>query len=224
MKTRIIPVIHYESDEQAKRNAAIAFGAGCDGVFLIHMEGKNHLLPSVAREIKAQHPNKLVGINYLGVETAEAVNANINLGLDMTWTDDQLTHSLDRPWTEAKRVCDVKTQDYSHLIFVGVAFKHQRHEPDPVLAARKALEFGFIPTTSGSATGVAADQNDVVKLRAGMGPGHPLAIASGITPENAEDYLPSLSHVLVATGVSSSFYELDAERLKILMAARRKSR
>lgn len=224
MNAKIIPVIHYENDEQAKRNAAIAFGAGCEGIFLIHMEGKNHLLPSVAREIKAQYRSKLVGINYLGVETAEAVNANINLGLDMTWTDEQLTHSCDRPWDEAKRVCDAKAQDYNHLVFVGVAFKHQRHEPDPVLAARKAIEFGFIPTTSGSATGVAADQNDVVKLRTGMGPRHPLAIASGITPENAGDYLPSLSHVLVATGVSSSFYELDAERLKSLKAARRKSR
>jgi predicted TIM-barrel enzyme len=45
----------------------------------------------------------------------------------------------------------------------------------------------------------------------------PLAIASGITPENIRRYLPHADAFLVATGISRSFTELDPEKLKTLM-------
>jgi len=38
-----------------------------------------------------------------------------------------------------------------------------------------------------------------------------LAIASGITTENVESYLPWVSDFLVASGISSSFTELDPD-------------
>ena len=37
----------------------------------------------------------------------------------------------------------------------------------------------------------------------------PLAIASGITPDNVTDYLPYSYAYLVATGIGKSFDELD---------------
>ena len=219
MRPSIIPVIHYADDGQAMRNAARAFDAGCEGVFLIHMEGRNQLLPRVAQEIKDLWPDRLVGINHLGMDAADAVRLNIATGMDMTWTDEQPTHSDLTPWTEAGELADAKTADPSHLIFVGVAFKHQRREDDPVLAAGKAVAFGFIPTTSGSATGVAANDGAIARLRDGLGPDASLGIASGVTPDNVHLFSPHLSHILVATGVSSSFHEFDDDLLKRLRAA-----
>lgn len=218
MSTKVIPVIHYENDEQALRNAEVAFDAGCHGVFLIHMAGRNELLAPVARTVKARWPRMLVGINYLGRDPAGAVAANIADGLDMTWTDVQLTHSAAAPWADAMRVREVLLRKSDHLVFTGVAFKHQRHEPQPAVAAWEALAFGFIPTTSGSATGVAAEVEKVAQLRTALGTMAPLAIASGITPENVLDYAPYLSHILVATGVSNSFHELDYSKLYQLRA------
>jgi uncharacterized protein len=52
-------------------------------------------------------------------------------------------------------------------------------------------------------------------MRQALG-GFPLAIASGITPENVEAYLPYVDAFLVATGISSSFTELDSERVRML--------
>lgn len=212
MKPLVLPVIHYENDEQAMRNAETAFDAGCAGVFLIHMDCANHLLPAIAKRIKAQWPEKLVGINYLGGDPAEAVASNISLGLDMTWTDNQLTHS-GAGNAKAEKARAAMADEPAHMLFAGVAFKHQKYEPQPGVAVQKAIEFGFIPTTSGEATGVAAEQGKIEQMRAALGPEAPLAIASGITPDNVHEYAPYLSHILVATGVSSSFYEFDYEKL-----------
>lgn len=219
MKTKIIPVIHYADDAQAMRNAEVAFEAGSDGVMVIHMEGTNHLLPPVAMAIKARWPDRLVGLNLLGVDPVIAVATSIAAGLDMTWTDDQLTHSARAPWNEAWRTSEAVTVGDGHTLFTGVAFKHQAHEPDPEVAAMKACQFGFVPTTSGSATGVAAEAGRVARLRDAIGGAAPLAIASGVTPENVHEYAPHLTHILVATGVSSSFHEFDPDRLRDLRVA-----
>jgi len=212
MQTKVLPVIHYESDEQAVRNAQIAVEAGCAGVFLIHMDGDNDVLSPIARDIKARWPQLLVGVNYLGRDTAYALNKNIADGLDMTWTDTQLTHTQAPSLASAKEASAILSLNPLHMLFSGVAFKHQRKEPDPARAAQQALHYGFIPTTSGPATGKAAEVSNIAALRQAVGDG-PLAIASGITPENVRDFAPYLTHVLVATGVSSSFYEFDFEKL-----------
>lgn len=219
MRPSIIPVIHYADDGQAMRNAARAFDTGCEGVLLIHMEGRNGLLPRIAQEIKDLWPDRLVGINNLGMGAAEAVTRNVALGLDMTWTDEQPTHSDQAPWSDAEDLRTALAEGPGHLLFVGVAFKHQRHEPKPGLAARKAVEMGFIPTTSGTATGVAAEDRAIARLRTEIGVEAPLGIASGITPDNAHLFAPHLSHILVATGVSSSFHEFDETLLRRLRTA-----
>lgn len=216
MRTRIIPVIHHADDAQAMRNAERAFEADCDGVLLIHMEGRNDLLPTVAAAIKARWPDRIVGMNLLGFDPVEALDAVAACGLDATWTDEQVTYT-EAARGEAERVAEaLRRAPAGHLLFAGVAFKHQRREPDPAAAARRAVELGMIPTTSGPATGVAAGVEDVASLRAALGPDAPLAIASGVTPANARLFAPLLSHVLVATGVSSSFHEFDPAALRAL--------
>lgn len=215
MPSRIIPVIHYADDDQVHRNVVRAVEAGCAGVLLIHMEGRNALIPPVARSVKYRWPGLGVGINLLGVEPSDAALISIAHGLDMTWTDEQVTHTDEDP-ASAHDLRQAMSTRADHTVFVGVAFKHQRHEPHPGAAALRALEFGFIPTTSGPATGVAADEDKIALLRRDIGPDSPLAIASGISPENVGQFAPHLSHILVATGVSSSFHELDPDRLQAL--------
>ena len=93
MRTNIIPVIHYEDDDQAIRNAARVQDAGCDGVLLIQMDGSNTRLVSVAQEIKAEWPDLLVGVNHLGLDPSRSLAVNLAADLDMTWTDVQPTHT-----------------------------------------------------------------------------------------------------------------------------------
>src|SRR5262245_19066696 len=73
-----------------------------------------------------------------------------------------------------------------------------------------------VVTTSGPGTGHAADTNKIWRMKLALGD-TPLAIASGITPENVGNYLPHADSFLVATGISHSFTELDPSRVRALI-------
>ncbi len=70
-------------------------------------------------------------------------------------------------------------------------------------------------TTSGPGTGEAADIDKIRTMKSALGD-HPLAIASGITPENVHEYLPYTDCFLVATGVSDSHTELNRAKVRAL--------
>lgn len=215
MTPKILPVIHHDTATRSMDNAALAFEAGSEGVFLISMVGRDDLLGDVALALKARWPDKLIGVNYLQAHAETALRRNLAAGLDMTWTDNAGIHSTGLH-LRAKLIADVLQANPKHLFFGAVAFKYQTFEPDPASAAVKAGECFMIPCTSGSATGVAAELDKIRSMREALGP-LPLAIASGITPENVGDYAPLLSHILVATGVSHNEHDFDFEKLSRLV-------
>ena len=69
--------------------------------------------------------------------------------------------------------------------------------------------------TSGRRTGVAADVPKVRIMREAI-PDVPLALASGVTPENVDGFLPYVEAYLVATGIEERFGVLDPARTKAL--------
>jgi hypothetical protein len=78
-----------------------------------------------------------------------------------------------------------------------------------------------VVTTSGVATGQEADDAKITDFRAGIGD-RPLALASGVTPENALRY-KDVDAFLVATGINKpgDFYTIDPARLAALMRVTR---
>lgn len=214
MRTLVYPVIHYSTLEKTLANAAIAADAGANGVFLIHHRGQDELLEPAAHECKRRYPALAVGINHLSLSAGESLRRNLAAGLDMTWVDNAGLHTS-APLEMSHALRDVLAAHPSHLFFGAAAFKHQRPERDLEEAARRGIAAGMIPCTSGEATGIAADRQKVVAMSAAAG--GRLAIASGITPENVHEYIPAVSHILVATGISSDFFDFDYERLARLM-------
>lgn len=215
MKPEIWPVIHLNTLEMAMDNAAIAFNAGCDGVFIIHMEGRDDLVDPVAKEIKKMWPDKKVGVNYLTMNAFDGVlRAESNL-FDAFWTDASGVRS------DGIEDVAIKVQQFLSIcrnikFFGSVAFKYQRTDPNPALAAELATRLGMIPTTSGSATGKAPPVEKIKSIYE-FNQNRPLAIASGVTPENVLSLAPYVSHILVSTGISKSFFEFDADKLNALV-------
>lgn len=216
MDYTVLPVIHFQNTDQALRNAEIAFDAGCPGVLLISMDGEDELLGPAAKEVKRRWGDKLVGVNYLSLSALSALRLNLAHGFDLTWTDNAGVHSTGLG-TLAHLVADELKATPEHTFFGACGFKGQRAEPDTAAAAVMAAGLRMLPTTSGSATGVAADLQKIRSIRAALGTG-PLAVASGITPENVLDYAPFVSHFLVATGVSDDFYNFNFEKLAVLVS------
>ena len=117
-------------------------------------------------------------------------------------------------WTGSSSVW----RTWEGLYFGGVAFKYQREVPPEKLgdAAKLASKYMDVVTTSGPGTGRAAAVEKIATMKKALGD-FPLAIASGITPDNAADFLPHADCFLVATGISSQFDELDRDMLRALM-------
>jgi predicted TIM-barrel enzyme len=60
-------------------------------------------------------------------------------------------------------------------------------------------------TTSGSDTGVAADITKIHLLRQGAR-SHPIALASGVSPESVEQYLPYVDAFMMASEIETAKY------------------
>jgi len=126
---------------------------------------------------------------------------------------------------EAAEISRIREESgWSGMYFGGTAFKKQRPVADEDLgtAATIAMEWMDVVTTSGMATGEEADDTKVRTFREAIGEA-PLALASGVTPENASRY-SEVDCFMVATGISlpGSFYDIDPQLLKQLMDVTRR--
>ena len=223
----VLPVIHVADTGQALRNARVALAEGAQGVFLInHDFSPEELLPAI-RDVRQAYPSLWLGVNFLAVTGRDAfpmlgaLQAE-GVMVDAYWADDaRIDERADRQ-TEALEIDAVRADSgWTGLYFGGTAFKKQR-EVDPAdhaLSAQIACRHMDAVTTSGVATGRAADISKIETFRAACG-AHPLAIASGVTPENVHLYAPLVDAILVATGINhdGDFYNTDPARLRQLVS------
>ncbi|MHA1529755.1 MAG: BtpA/SgcQ family protein [Alphaproteobacteria bacterium] len=226
----VMPVIHVLDAEQACRNAGIAIGAGAAGVFLInHDFPKQQLLP-VIRAVRARWPALWLGVNFLAVSGREAFPVLGRLQaegcpVDAYWADDACLDEREAEQMAAIEIARIRAgSGWSGRYFGGVAFKKQR-PVDPAqyrCSAAIALPFMDVVTTSGIATGHEAEDGKIAELRLGLGDA-PLALASGVTPENAARYGRDVDCFLVATGINrdGDFYNIDPARLDALLRVTR---
>ncbi len=210
---KVLPVIHHLDEETSLTQADLVFRENADGVFLISHEGKNEDLLAPARIIKQKYPDRTIGINLLGSDALKALEVAVETGIDALWTD---THGVtsesisEQALTLSQWIND---NPQGPLIFASVAFKYQLEERNPGQAAKRVSELGMIATTSGPGTGYAPDLDKIISMKEALG-SSALAVASGMTPENVHEFLPYVSHYLVATGVSIDSHHFDAARLR----------
>lgn len=216
----IWPVIHIDSKnpEMAMDNAKIVATCKCQGVFLISIEGDDDSTPSIAARIKADHPQLKVGINLLQHSPQHAVHISLERKLDATWADQTLFSDNPEPQQTDQifRIQELLKNSPNHKFFTSVSFKYQKADPNPDQSAIRANSYNFIPTTSGPGTGKSASQEKLQKLRATLKKDK-LAVASGVTPQNVAQHIGLITHILVATGISKSFHQLDETFLQTLM-------
>lgn len=211
----LYPVIHFLNAETALQNARIAFDAGCEGLFIIDMEPcEDNPIPfnDCVKELVATWPDKHIGINHL--ETPYNILENQKLGTTMEWCDNPGIHTV-KAFSQPNRQYDLNLllQDARQLnpdfkFFGSVAFKTQIPDLYPERSAVIAANYGWIATTSGTETGSPPSVEKMKTMKEALGDS-PLAVASGIDPENVLDFLPYVDYFLVATGISKSFYEFD---------------
>jgi hypothetical protein len=213
----VLPIVHVCGREQALRNVALARASGADGTFLIsHGAVSDTELLAIYGEARLAQPGWWVGVNCLSWPP-EALFARLPVGMQGAWVDDALIDESSDDQPAAARVLEAQCRHgWQGLYFGGVAFKYQRPVRDLAAAAQRAVSYMDVVTTSGPGTGQAAAPNKVRAMKQAIG-NAPLALASGVTPENVTDYLPCADCFLVSTGISYNFEELDPARLADLV-------
>ncbi|MDC0649492.1 adenine phosphoribosyltransferase [Alphaproteobacteria bacterium] len=222
----ILPVIHVIDHDQTASNIKTLIDAGISGCFLInHDFGVDKFLP-IIRSIRSSYKDFWIGLNFLAVTGRDAFPILASLAkqgcrIDAYWADDARIDECEDQQIEADEIQNIRHQTgWNGLYFGGTAFKKQR-EVNPADYAKSAeIAGGFmdVVTTSGIATGNAPEINKVATFRSAL-PDTPIALASGITPENATDYA-MVDCFMVATGINitDDFYNIDPAKLDLLIS------
>ena len=211
-------VIHVQTESQVLRNVKIAHEEGADGVFLIsHGAVSAPDLLQFYRSVRRLYPSWWIGMNFLD---CTALDALLIIPEDASglWVDDAgIDEYVKDPRKSARLLWELRKQKVSWqgLYFGGVAFKYRQQVEDVAYVAELAVPYMDVITTSGDATGQPPTEEKIWAMREAIGD-HPLAIASGIMPENIGRYLGVADGFLVATGISKSFTELDPARVREL--------
>lgn len=215
-----LPVIHPVSRETALASIQTAVDCNADGVFLINQGMSTAELLAFIPEVNRRHDTLWIGINLLGSNPADVIGMVSDLPVGGIWSDNAGIdeRSTTQPTGELFRKSR-QDSGWHGLYFGGVAFKYQRVVPDTQVpaAARNAVPWMDVITSSGPGTGNAASVEKAKALRSGAG-SHPIALASGVTPENVGGFLPYVSAYLVASGIETAKYSgiLVPERTKSL--------
>ena len=221
----LLPVIHTIGHAETLESVRIAHAAGCRGVFLIDQELPPPEVLALVCEARAAYPDLWIGVNLLSRRPPQAlVDALVDCHgrIDGIWSDNAgVDERSGVPWEPTAKlfVAARRAHDWHGLYFGGVAFKYQRRVADEDLGRLAAMAAVFVDVicTSGSGTGVPAALAKVRAMRADTTA--PIALASGITPENVRDYLPYVDAYLVGTGIEERFGVLDPRKLDALLRA-----
>ena len=222
----ILPVIHVLDETSTAANIDRIVDTGLKGCFLInHDFGIDPFLP-IIEAIRTRYPDFWIGLNFLAVTGLKAFPILAELGrqgisIDAYWADDARIDERTGSQDEAEEIAATRRDcGWNGLYFGGTAFKKQRpvDPQDHTRAAAIAGGYMDVVTTSGIATGKSADIDKLDQFRASL-PDRPIALASGITPENAHDY-GMVDCFMVATGINieDDFYTIDPARLARLVA------
>ncbi len=226
----VTPVIHVLDIGQVMKNIDILVAADCPGTFLINHDFSREALLPILQAVRTACPDLWLGVNFLGEPGSLAFPilgqmARDGIRVDAYWADDARIDERARQQSEAEAIRRVRgASGWTGVYLGGVAFKKQRPvaNSDHAVAARTSVPYLDVVTTSGIATGQEADLVKIRTFRAAIGD-HPLALASGITPDNAARYCGLVDCFLVATGINrqGDFYTIDPHRLEALLAVTR---
>jgi predicted TIM-barrel enzyme len=220
----LLPVVHPIGRKEAMRSIAVVERAGAKGVFLIDQGMTEREVLALVLEARAAFPDLWIGVNLLGRRAADALALAMDAcagRIDGIWSDNAGIDERATPQPAAEAFVTARHErSWNGLYFGGVAFKYQREIAfaDLGRTAGLAARYMDVLCTSGPGTGKAADPDKVRAIHDGAG-GAAIALASGVTADNADAYTPYVDAFLVGTSIEATLGVIDETKLAALLAA-----
>lgn len=202
INTELIPVIHMINENQVLTNVETCLSCGIQKVFIINHQTTSEELIKCTKRVKDTYPNLWVGINMLDKYVEDAILYEFEF--DGLWCDQSI------------KLEDYKYRKFKGMLFTGLAFKYQPQPKDIELACKESILTSDVSTTSGPGTGKAAAINKILELRSHLGE-HPMAIASGVSVDNIENYKGIVDYLLVASSITSKSEIIYKDKLLELL-------
>ncbi len=210
--TEIYPVVHINDIHRAVEQTGVALELGADGVYLIdHQEPATDRLFDTFNLSRSEYQGVYIGMNILCLRGAyqafEAIyrardSESLDEYPDGLWVDDARIDAV-----EAKELREAHPELATVRYLGGVAFKYSPYYTDDpgeaVSELIKLRSYVDVVTTSGPGTGVPPSP-DKIRAMHEAAKGQPLAVASGVSADNLEDYSGAIDQLLVATFIEAS--------------------
>lgn len=205
---KFYPVIHcielsQGGESHALANARIARDSHADGVFLIGHNMNCYNLCYIYDQVRAQHADMWIGINFLDVSIHRQPTTMLSII--------QTCRNLNALWTDEMPLNPIWKNEVNVDIFAGVAFKYIDPRQDGAALASScedAMRFASVATTSGDKTGSPPSVEKLKEIRRLLAGRLPLAVASGVSAKNVTAMKPFVDIFMVA----SSIIERDQSR------------
>jgi hypothetical protein len=203
-----LPVIHPVSEDIALNSIQTAVEAEADGIWLINQGMRTPEVLAFIPVVNRLFPKLWIGVNLLGTPPDKMIGCIKDLPVGGIWSDNAGINEYNDEQPDGIEFRDARDQwGWKGLYFGGVAFKYQGEVQNHMLpvAAQKAAPWMDVITSSGRGTGYAAPIEKVKALREGAGD-HPMALSSGVSPENIHGFLPYVDAYLVASEIETEKY------------------
>jgi hypothetical protein len=200
---RILPVIHLIDEKTLFQNIETCLECNINQVFIInHITDYKDLLQK-SLLVKNKYPEMWIGINCLDLHPQYILNQDFNF--DGVWIDQTLT------------LKDIENKKFRGEVFSGLNFKYQKQfENEELKEMINLIKItSNIACTSGSGTGKEAPLEKIKNIKALLGD-FPLALASGVSVNNIESYLPYVNNFLVASSITDKNEVIDRVLLQEL--------
>jgi uncharacterized protein len=240
MEKQFLVALHAHSKEQVLEEAKkILTPDGAHGVLIVnnggHVLSDEEIYPNlfdIAIDVKYKYPNYFIGVNPLDLSTLDALEASCasqikNMELlqsdkifDALWTDDGgIRENENGAFLPENLQYNLSLraglQSFGIQYFGGVAFKYRPQPQSLELVAKEAAKYFSVVVTSGLATGAPADVEKIKTIKDYIGP-VPLALASGVTEENLQQYYKYVEVFIVGTSLQlkkENPYEYSKEKI-----------
>ena len=182
----LLPVLSCHNAAQFMKNIEVLFShSAVDGVWIESANCTSDVLQEVITEFRKVYPGRWIGINLIG-ETFVAVMEFLKDSTpDGIWMDRSYLTDADYQTLPNLILDFFQRSGWQGLYFGGVLFKYvNTHFADEEKLCQNAREYMDVLTTSGAGTGIAIDNNKLVKIKLSVGTKQVVAVASGITAEN----------------------------------------